>query len=219
MGERRPHVEGRTGLFAQLAPRRLVPLAAWIVAVLGTALALSLATQAAGPSPSGGAENALPVRPPPAAAAPDPPDPGAAAAAHAPKGPPAADPADVGAAEAVLRTDGTFRQLLGGIPYRVVSTTPWTNATGDTQLGTMLNLQLLSPLSGSVRLPGVRFGADGTSYVGLSIPAQVTNATTLTVLVDLRSRQVVSAMPPDSTLAQAPGTVDMFPAPGGPGGN
>jgi hypothetical protein len=58
------------------------------------------------------------------------------------------------------------------------------------------------------------------SYSKLSIPAKVTGAMSLTVLVDLGLRQVVSIMPPDSTLSAVPGTSSVtVPAPGGPNGS
>jgi hypothetical protein len=42
----------------------------------------------------------------------------------------------------------------------------------------------------------------------------VTEATTLTLLVDLNTQQVVSAMPPDATLSPAPDTHGLYRAPG-----
>jgi hypothetical protein len=198
---------------------RFVVFIAWIAAVFGTALILALATRAAAPSSQVQAADATQVRLPPTSGAPYPPDPGATAASAAPKGPPPADPADASASKAVLANDQTFQQLLGGIRYRVVSIAPWTNESGDTRLGTVVHLQLLSSLNASTSLPGVRFNPDGTTFVQLMIPVKVTDANTLRVLIDLRTHQVVSAMPPDSALSPVAGTNNVVVATGGSGGS
>jgi hypothetical protein len=109
--------------------------------------------------------------------------------------------------------------LLGGIRYTVVSASPWTDDAGA-QLGTVLSVSLSSPLSVTANLPGIRFAPDGSSYSELTIPAKVSGATTLTVLVDLRSHRVVSVMPPDSTLTETPQTKNAtLTAPGGQNGS
>jgi len=198
---------------------RLLPLAGWLVALAGTAMILAIATSGAAPSHPLATQDGAPVRLPPAPGHVDPTDPGASAAAAAPKGPPSASAADAATSRSVLKDDGTFAQLLHGIPYRVVSISPWTDATGDSQLGTVVDIQLDAPLTTTTRLPGVRFSPEGTRYGRLMIPANVTGATTMTLLVDLHSHQVVSAMPPDSTLSPAPGTVNLYSAPGGPNGS
>jgi hypothetical protein len=114
----------------------------------------------------------------------------------------------------VLANDGTFAQLLHGIAYRVESVSPWTDATGHNQLGTVVDIQLDSPLTTTTRLPGVRFAADGTTYTKLLIPVRVTDATTLRLLVDLHAQQVVSVTPPDATLSPTPDTHGLYRAPG-----
>ncbi|MGN6187492.1 MAG: hypothetical protein ACTHOE_01225 [Conexibacter sp.] len=184
------------------------------MAIAGTALILALATSGAAPSHTLAAQNGAPVRVPPPQHGAAPPDPGAAAASVAPHGPPSASAADAASSRAVLRSDATFADLLHGVGYRVVSISPWTDATGAGQLGTVVDVQLDAPLTATTELPGVRFDADGTTYRELSIPVKVTGATTMTLLVDLHSRRVVSAMPPDATLAPTPATHGLFAAPG-----
>ena len=198
---------------------RLLALAGWLAAIAGTASILAIATSGAAPSHTLATQAGAPVRLPSAAGRHDPPDPGAAAAAVAPKGPPSASAADAAASRAVLRDDGTFAQLLHGIGYRVVSISPWTDASGRGELGTVVDIQLDAPLTTTTRLPGVRFTPDGVSYRRLAIPARVTDATTLRLLVDLHGKQVVSAMPPDETLSPTPSTPNLFPAPGGEHGS
>ena len=199
--------------------RRLLPLAGWLAAIAGTASILAIATSGAAPSHTLGAQTGAPVRLPPAPGRHDPPDPGAASAAAAPKGPPNASPADAAASRAALKNDGAFAQLLHGVGYRVESISPWTDATGRGELGTVVDIQLDAPLTTTARLPGVRFAPDGSTYRRLTIPAKVTGATTLRLLVDLHSRQVVSAMPPDATLSPTPDTHGLYPAPGGEHGS
>jgi hypothetical protein len=193
---------------------RLVPLAGWLVAIAGTASILALATSGAAPSHSLGAERGMPVRVPPTPGRPDPSDPGASSAAVAPKGPPHVSAADAAASRAVLRRDSTFAQLLHGVGYRIESVAPWTAATGRGELGTVVDVRLDAPLTATTRLPGARFTPDGTSYRKLTIPARVTGATTLRLLVDLHAQQVVSAMPPDATLSPTPDTHGLYAAPG-----
>jgi hypothetical protein len=161
----------------------------------------------------------MPVRLPPAAGRPDPSDPGASAAAVAPKGAPHASTADAAASQAVLRDDSTLAQILHGIPYRIESISPWTDATGNSQLGTVVDIQLDSPLTATTRLPGIRFTPDGATYRRLMIPVKVTDATTMRLLVDLDSKQVVSAMPPDPTLSPTPDTHGLYAAPGDANGS
>jgi hypothetical protein len=193
---------------------RLVPLAAWLVAVAGTASILAIATSGAAPSQTLAPRDGVPVRVPPAQGRPAPSDPGASSAAAAPKGAPSASAADAAASRAVLRDDGTLAGLLHGIGYRVVSISPWTDGTGRGELGTVVGIRLDAPLTATTRLPGVRFAPDGATYRRLTIPAKVTAATTLRLLVDLRSKQVVSAMPPDSALSATPDTHGLYRAPG-----
>jgi hypothetical protein len=191
---------------------RLLSLAAWLAAIAGTASILALATSGAAPSHTLATQRGMPVRVPPAPGRPDPSDPGASGAAVAPKGAPNASAADAAASRVVLRNDGTFAQLLDGIAYRVESISPWTDATSG-QLGTVVDIQLDSPLTATTRLPGVRFMPDGATYRRLMIPVKVADATTIRLLVDLRSKQVVSAMPPDATLSAAPDTRGLYRAP------
>lgn len=193
---------------------RLPLLAAWLVAIAGTASILAIATSGAAPSHPLAAQNGAPVRVPPVAGRADPPDPGAAAAAVAPRGPPAAGAADAAATRAVLRSDAALAQVVHGIPYRVTSISPWTDATGTSNLGTAVDVQLDAPLTVTTQLPGVRFNPDGTTYRQLTIPAHVTDATTLRLLVDLNTKRVVSAMPPDATLSPTPDTHGLYRAPG-----
>lgn len=193
--------------------RRLLPLAVWLAAIAGTALILAIATSGAAPSHTLATQHGMPVRPPPAPGRPDPSDPGASAATVAPKGAPNASAADAAASQAVLRDDSTFAQLLHGIAYRIESISPWTDATGGSQLGTVVDIQLDSPLTATTRLPGVRFMPDGATYRRLTIPVTVADATTMRLLVDLRTQQVVSAMPPDSTLSATPDTRGLYRAP------
>lgn len=194
--------------------RRLLPLAAWLAAIAGTASILAIATSGAAPSHTLATQTGAPVRLPPAPGRHDPPDPGAASAAAAPKGPPSASAAAAGASRAVLRNDGALAQLLHGVGYRVASISPWTDGSGRGELGTVVDIQLDSPLTTTTRLPGVRFAPDGSSYTRLAISAKVTGATTLRLLVDLHAQQVVSAMPPDATLSPTPDTHGLYPAPG-----
>ena len=198
---------------------RLLALAGWLAAIAATASLLAIATSGAAPPRPLAAQEGAPVRLPPAAGHADPSDPGAGAAAVAPRGPPSASAADAAAARAVLRDDGAFAQLLDGIGYRVTSITPWMDTAGSGQLGTVVAIQLDSPLTATTRLPGVRFAPDGSTYARISIPAQVTGATSMQLLVDLHSRQVVSAMPPDETLSPTPATRGVYPAPGGAHGS
>jgi hypothetical protein len=201
------------------ALKRLRPLAGWLVAIAGTALILAIATSGAAPSHTLATQDGAPVRLPPTPGHPDPSDPGASSAAVAPKGPPNASAADAAASRAVLSDDGTFAQLLHGTAYSVVSISPWTDASGRSELGTVVDVRLDAPLTATTRLPGIRFAPDGATYRSLTIPAKVTGATTLRLLVDLHAKQVVSAMPPDSTLSPAPDTVDLYRAPGDANGS
>jgi hypothetical protein len=198
---------------------RLLSLAAWLVAIAGTALILAIATSAAPPSHPLATQDGVPVRLPPASGRPDPSDPGASAAAAAPKAAPNASAADAAASRAVLRDDSTFAALLHGTAYRVMSISPWTDAAGRGELGTVIDIRLDAPLTATTRLPGVRFASDGATYKRLMIPAKVTDATRLRLLVDLHAKQVVSAMPPDATLSAAPGTRALYPAPGDANGS
>lgn len=198
---------------------RLLPLAVWLTAIAGTASILAIATSGAAPSQTLATRQGAPVRLPPVHGRPDPADPGAGAAAVAPKRAASASAAAAAASRAVVAGDGTLAQLLHGIGYRVVSISPWADGTGRGTLGTVVDVQLDAPLTATTRLPGVRFSTDGTRYTRLTIPAQVTGATTLRLLVDLRSKQVVSAMPPDATLSPTPGTHGLYPAPGGEHGS
>lgn len=193
--------------------RRLLPLAGWLVAIAGTALILAIATSGAAPSHTLATQHGMPVRLPPPPGGPDPSDPGAASAAAAPKGAPNASAADAAASRAVLGNDGTLAQILDGIAYRVVSIAPWTDGTGHSALGTVVDIQLAAPLTAITQLPGVRFTSDGSAYRQLTIPVKVTGATTLTLLVDLQAQQIVSAMPPDATLSPTPDTHDLYRAP------
>ena len=203
------------GRISALSRKKLVLLTAWLAAIAGTAAILAIATSGAAPSQPLAAQNGAPVRVPPAAAGhADPPDPGAAAAAVAPRGPPAASPADAAATRAVLGGDATLARILQGIPYRVTSISPWTDATGGGVLGTAVDIQLDSPLTATTDLPGVRFDPDGATYRQLTIPVHVTGATTFRLLVDVDARQVVSAMPPDATLSPTPDTHGLYRAPG-----
>jgi hypothetical protein len=190
-----------------------------LAAIAGTAMILAIATSVAAPSHPLAAQHGAPVRVPPAPGRPDPSDPGASSAAAAPTRAPAASAADAAASRAVLKDDGTIAQLLHGIAYRVVSISPWADGTGRGELGTVVDIRLDAPLTATTRLPGVRFSPDGTTYRRLAIPATVTGATTLRLLVDLRSKQVVSATPPDSTLSPTPDTHGLYPAPGDANGS
>jgi hypothetical protein len=157
------------------------------------------------------------VRPPPVPGAPDPADPGAADAAQAPGRRPAA-PADVAASLSLARNDAVFRRILGSTGYSVADSQPWLSEDGATQLGTELELNLDSPLSGPARLPGVRFNDNGKSYRQLMLNAAISGATTLTVFVDLQSQRIVSVMPPDSTLTELAGNAHITPS-SGPNGD
>jgi hypothetical protein len=199
--------------------RRLLHLSIWVAAVLATGLVIAIATSSATPSSSNLATaDPTPVRLPPIPGKPDPPDPGAAdAAAHA-GGPPPAAPADLARALSIARSDATLQKILGSIAFQVTGSQPWFNSAGDQLIGTELDLRLSAPLSGAERLPGVRFNADGSAYRQLMLNARVTDASTMTVFVDLRSKRVVSAMPPDSTLTELPGNQHFTPT-GGPNGD
>src|SRR5438128_1371272 len=198
--------------------RRLAQLSVWVGAVLGVALVIAIATSGATSSCGlTAADDGLPVRPPPVAGPPDQPGPGSSEAARAPGRQPAA-PADVAASLSLARNDVVFRKLLGSTQFQVVGSQPWLTGDGSRRLGTELDLKLDTPLSGAVRLPGVRFKLDGDSYVPLMLNAQVSGATTLTVFVDEQSRRVVSIMPPDSTLTEL-SVNPHFTPPGGPEGD
>jgi len=184
------------------------------VAVAGTALILAIATSVAAPSHGLATQQDAPVRVPPTPGRADPPDPGGTAASVTPNGPPAASAADAAAARAMLRSNAAFAQVLHGIPYRVTSISPWTDATGSGVLGAAVDIQLDAPLTATTQLPGVRFDPDGVTYRQLTIPVKVTAATTMRVLVDLHTQQVVSAMPPDATLSPTPATHGLYRAPG-----
>ena len=80
------------------------------------------------------------------------------------------------------------------------------------------DLKLDSPLTGSARLPGIRFNDNGKSYRQLMLNAAISDATTLTVFVDLQSQRVVSVMPPDATLTELPGNAHITPS-SGPNGD
>jgi len=189
-------------------------LAAWLVALAGTASILAIATSGAAPSHPLAAQDGAPVRVPPAAGRADPADPGAAAAAVAPRGPPAASAANAAASRAALGGDATLARILQGIPYRITSISPWTDASGGSVLGTAVDIRLDSPLTATTELPGVRFDPDGVTYRQLRIPVHVTAATSFTLLVDVGTKRVVSAMPPDATLSPTPDTHGLYRAPG-----
>lgn len=198
--------------------RRLAQLAVWVAAVLAAASVIAIATSGAAPRSGPLApDEGLPVRPPPVQGQPDPPDPGAADAARAPGRQPAAA-ADVAASLALARNDVTLRKIIGSTPYTVTSSQPWTTGDGSRQLGTQLEVKLDAPISGAMRLPGIRFNPDGSSYRPLALNAQVADASTLTLLVDLQSKRVVSVMPPDSALTELPGNEHSTPA-SGPNGD
>lgn len=204
----------RTSVWWGRSSSRLVSLAAWLVAIAGTASILAIATSGAAPPRTLATQHGLPVRVPPSPGHADPSDPGAPAAAVAPKGAPSAGAADAAASQAVLRDDAALAQVLHGIAYRVESVSPWTDAAGEGQLGTVVEIRLDRPLTATARLPGVRFDAGGATYRRLLIPAKVTGATTMRLLVDLRSQQIVSAMPPDAALSPTPDTHGLYAAPG-----
>jgi hypothetical protein len=198
--------------------RRIAQLSVWVAAVVGTALIIAFATSnAASPNRPSAANNGPSVRPPPVPGQAAPADPGAADAAQAP-GPERAAPADVAASLSLARNDTIFRKILGSIGYSVADSQPWMSEDGATQLGTELDLNLDSPLSGPARLPGVRFNDNGKSYRQLMLNAAISGATTLTVFVDLQSQRVVSVMPPDSTLTELSGNAHITPS-SGPNGD
>ena len=198
--------------------RRLAQLSVWVAAVLGTAFIIAFATSnAASPNRSLAPNDGPIVRPPPVPGAHDPADPGAADAAQAPGRQPAA-PADVAASLSLAKNDAVFRKILGSIGYSVADSQPWMSEDGATQLGTELDLDLDSPLSGAARLPGVRFNDNGKSYRQLMLNAGISGATTLTVFVDQQSERVVSVMPPDSTLTELSGNAHITPS-SGPNGD
>ncbi len=198
--------------------RRLAQLSVWVAAVLGTAFIIAFATSnAASPNRSLAPNDGPIVRTPPVPGAHDPADPGAADAAQAPGRQPAA-PTDVAASLSLAKNDAAFRRILGSIGYSVADSQPWMSEDGATQLGTELDLVLDSPLSGSARLPGVRFNDNGKSYRQLMLNAGISGATTLTVFVDLQSQRVVSVMPPDSTLTELSGNAHITPS-SGPNGD
>ena len=198
--------------------RRVAQLSVWVGAVLGTAFIIAFATSnAASPNRSLGPDDGPVVRLPPVPGAPDPADPGAADAAQAPGRQPAA-PADVAASLSLAKNDAVFRRILGSTGYSVADSQPWLSEDGATRLGTELELNLDSPLSGPARLPGVRFNDNGKSYRQLMLNAAISDATTLTVFVDLQSQRVVSVMPPDSTLTELAGNAHTTPS-SGPNGD
>ena len=198
--------------------RRVAQLSVWVAAVLGTALIIAFATSnAASPNRSLASNNGPAVRPPPVPGTSDPADPGAADAAQAPGRQPAG-PADVAASLSLAKNDAVFRRILGSIGYSVAHSQPWMTEDGATQLGTELDLELDSPLSGPARLPGVRFNDNGKSYRQLMLNAAISGATTLTVFVDLQSQRIVSVMPPDSTLTELAGNAHITPS-SGPNGD
>jgi hypothetical protein len=193
---------------------RVAQLSVWVAAVLGTALIIAFATSnAASPNRSSAANDGPSMRPPPVPGASDPADPGAADAARAP-GRQRAAPADVAASLSLAKNDAVFRRVVGSIGYSVADSQPWMSEDGATELGTELDLNLDSPLSGPARLPGVRFNDNGKSYRQLMLNAAINGATTLTVFVDLQSQRVVSVMPPDSTLTELPGNAHITPSTG-----
>jgi hypothetical protein len=198
--------------------RRAAQLSVWVVAVLATALIIAFATSnAASPNRSLVANDGPIARTPPVPGALAPADPGAAAAAQAPDRP-SSSPADVAASLSLAKNDTVFRKILGSIGYSVADSQPWMSEDGATQLGTELDLKLDSPLSGSARLPGVRFNDNGKSYRQLMLNAAINDATTLTVFVDLQSRRIVSVMPPDSALTELSGNAHVTPS-SGPNGD
>jgi hypothetical protein len=198
--------------------RRAAQLSVWVAAVLGTALIIAFATSnAASPNGPLAANDGPTMRPPPVPGTSDPADPGAADAAQAPGRRPAA-PADVAASLSLARNDAVLRRVVGSIGYSVAGSQPWMSEDGATQLGTELDLKLDSPLTGSARLPGIRFNDNGKSYRQLMLNAAISDATTLTVFVDLQSQRVVSVMPPDATLTELPGNAHITPS-SGPNGD
>ena len=198
--------------------RRVAQLSVWVAAVLGTAFVIAFATSnAASPDRALAPNDGPVVRPPPVPGADDPADPGAADAAQAP-GRRRAAPADVAASLSLARNDAAFRRILGPIGYSVADSQPWLSSDGATQLGTELDLELDSPLSGPARLPGVRFNDNGKSYRQLMLNASISGATALTVFVDQQSQRVVSVMPPDSTLTELAGNAHVTPS-SGPNGD
>jgi hypothetical protein len=198
--------------------RRVAQLSVWVAALFAAAFIIAFATSnAANPTRALVPNDGPTLRLPPVEGSPDPADPGAAAAQQAPGRQPAA-PADVAASLALAKNDVVFRKILGSIGYSVADSQPWMSEDGATQLGTELDLDLDSPLSGPERLPGVRFNGNGKSYRPMTLNAAVDGATTLTVFVDLQSKRVVSVMPPDSTLTELPGNTHITPD-SGPNGD
>jgi hypothetical protein len=105
----------------------------------------------------------------------------------------------------VLASSVAFKQIVGSIGYSVAASTPWEDGIGATNLGTMIDLKLASPLSGIFNFPGVQFTSP-TTYTKLSVPGAVSGVTTLTVLVDLRTKAVVSVEPPEGSVTATPNT-------------
>jgi hypothetical protein len=198
--------------------RRAAQLSVWVAAVLGAAFIIAFATSnAASPNRPLAPNDGPIVRPPAVQGEAAPADPGAADAAQAP-GRQRAAPADVAASLSVAKNDAVFRKILGSTGYSVADSQPWMSEDGETQLGTEVDLNLDSPLSGPARLPGVRFNDNGNSYRHLMLNAAISGATTLTVFVDLQSQRVVSVMPPDSTLTELSGNAHITPS-SGPNGD
>ena len=105
---------------------------------------------------------------------------------------------EMAAATAITAADPTLRSLLDGRTYVITEAVPWVNRTIDHQVkivGADLTLSLSEPLSTRTPLPAAAFTGSGESYRKIKVYAAIEDATALTVIVDLRTAEVVTIRP------------------------
>ncbi len=105
---------------------------------------------------------------------------------------------EMAAAKAITAADPTLRSILDGRTYVITEAVPWVNRTIDHQVqivGADLTLSLSEPLSTRTPLPAAAFDDSSDSYRKIKVYAAIEDATALTVLVDLRTAELVTIHP------------------------
>lgn len=177
-----PHVRSRVRL------PRLIALAAVVFCILAAA---AFATGLIEPELlSTGDDPELPVVTPPKLS--DPPT------QRRPAPAPDLGSPEMAAAKEITAADPTLRSILDGRTYVITEAVPWVNRTIDHQVkivGANLTLSLSEPLSTRTPLPAAAFDDSSDSYRKIKVYAAIEAATALTVLVDLRTAEVVTIRP------------------------
>ena len=104
---------------------------------------------------------------------------------------------EMAAAKAITAADPTLRSILDGRTYVITEAVPWVNRTIDQVeiVGANLTLSLSEPLSTRTPLPAAAFTGSGEPYRKIKVYAAIEDATALTVLVDLRTAELVTIHP------------------------